>query len=77
MHRDLDRLVAEMVAKGLGAESVAVRSGYASIAITVATGANTITRMVEVSRAYESTAKMIDAESDLSRRSVERLGRVQ
>jgi flagellar basal-body rod protein FlgF len=36
-----------------------------------------ITRMVEVSRAYESTAKMIDAEADLSRRSVERLGRVQ
>lgn len=36
-----------------------------------------ITRMVEVSRAYESTAKMIDAEADLSRRAVERLGRVQ
>lgn len=36
-----------------------------------------ITRMIEVSRAYESTAKMIDAEADLSRRSVERLGRVQ
>ncbi len=33
--------------------------------------------MVEVSRAYESTAKMIDSEADLSRRSVERLGRVQ
>jgi len=36
-----------------------------------------ITRMVEVSRAYESTAKMIDSEAELSRRSVERLGRVQ
>ncbi|HEX7885252.1 MAG TPA: flagellar basal-body rod protein FlgF [Phenylobacterium sp.] len=36
-----------------------------------------ITRMVEVSRAYESTAKLIDAEAELSRRSVERLGRVQ
>ncbi len=36
-----------------------------------------ITRMVEVSRAYESTAKMIDSEADLSRRAVERLGRVQ
>jgi flagellar basal-body rod protein FlgF len=36
-----------------------------------------ITRMVEVSRAYESAAKMVDAEADLSRRSVERLGRVQ
>ena len=36
-----------------------------------------ITRMVEVSRAYESTARMIDSEAELSRRSVERLGRVQ
>lgn len=36
-----------------------------------------ITRMVEVSRAYESTAKLIDGEAELSRRSVERLGRVQ
>jgi flagellar basal-body rod protein FlgF len=36
-----------------------------------------MTRMVEVSRAYESTAKMMDAQFDLSRRSVERLGRVQ
>lgn len=41
---------AEMVAKGLGAENVAFRSGYASIAITVSTGANTITRMVDVGR---------------------------
>lgn len=36
-----------------------------------------ISRMVEVSRAYETTAKMIDSEADLSRRSIERLGRVQ
>ena len=36
-----------------------------------------ITRMVEVSRAYESTAKMMDSEAELSRRTVERLGRVQ
>ena len=36
-----------------------------------------ITRMVEVSRAYESTAKMIDSAADLSRRAVDRLGRVQ
>ena len=35
-----------------------------------------ITRMVEVSRAYEQTAKMIDSAADLSRRAVERLGRV-
>jgi flagellar basal-body rod protein FlgF len=36
-----------------------------------------ITRMVEVSRAYEQTAKMMDSEAELSRRTVERLGRVQ
>ena len=36
-----------------------------------------ITRMVEVSRAYEQTAKMIDSEADLSRRAVERLGKLQ
>ena len=36
-----------------------------------------ITRMVEVSRAYERTSKMIDSNFDLSRRAVERLGRVQ
>ena len=36
-----------------------------------------ITRMVEVSRAYESTAKMMDSQADLSRRAVDRLGKVQ
>ena len=36
-----------------------------------------ITRMVEVSRAYEQTSKMIDSQADLSRRAVDRLGRVQ
>ena len=36
-----------------------------------------ITRMVEVSRAYEQTTRMMDSEFDLSRRAVERLGRVQ
>ncbi|MGE5516663.1 MAG: threonine/serine exporter family protein [Bacteroidota bacterium] len=41
---------AEMVARGLGAEGVAFRSGYASLAITVSTGSNTITRMVDVGR---------------------------
>ena len=35
-----------------------------------------ITRMVEVSRAYEQTARMIDSQADLSRRAVERMGRV-
>ncbi len=36
-----------------------------------------ITRMVEVSRAYEQTARMMDSEADLSRRAIERMGRVQ
>ena len=36
-----------------------------------------ITRMIEVSRAYEMTARMMDSEADLSRRAVERMGRVQ
>jgi flagellar basal-body rod protein FlgF len=36
-----------------------------------------ITRMVDVSRAYEQTAKMMESEADLSRRAVERLGRAQ
>ena len=36
-----------------------------------------ITRMIEVSRAYESTAKMMDSEHELSRRAVERLGKLQ
>jgi flagellar basal-body rod protein FlgF len=36
-----------------------------------------ITRMIEVSRAYEQTAKLMDSEADLSRRTVERMGRVQ
>ncbi len=32
--------------------------------------------MIEVSRAYESMARTIEGSSELSRRSVERLGRV-
>lgn len=36
-----------------------------------------ITRMIEVSRAYQSISKMMDSEHELARRSVERLGRVQ
>ncbi len=35
-----------------------------------------ITRMVEVSRAYEQTSKMIDSEAELTRRTIERMGRV-
>ena len=36
-----------------------------------------ITRMIEVSRAYEQITQMISAEADLSRNSVARLGRLQ
>jgi flagellar basal-body rod protein FlgF len=36
-----------------------------------------ITRMIEVSRAYEQISKMMDAQADLSRSSVERLGKIQ
>jgi flagellar basal-body rod protein FlgF len=36
-----------------------------------------ITRMIEVSRAYESVTQMMSAEFDLSRNSVARLGRLQ
>ncbi|WP_309606723.1 flagellar basal-body rod protein FlgF [Phenylobacterium sp.] len=36
-----------------------------------------ITRMIEVSRAYESTSQMMSAQADLSRSSISRLGRVQ
>ena len=35
-----------------------------------------ITRMIEVNRAYEQTAQMISAQTDLSRNSVSRLGRL-
>ncbi|MBP7815637.1 MAG: flagellar basal-body rod protein FlgF [Phenylobacterium sp.] len=36
-----------------------------------------ITRMMEVTRAYESMAKMMDSNADLSRRSIERMGKAQ
>jgi flagellar basal-body rod protein FlgF len=36
-----------------------------------------VTRLIELSRAYERTSKMMDSAADLSRRSVERMGRVQ
>jgi flagellar basal-body rod protein FlgF len=36
-----------------------------------------ITRMIEVSRAYEQIAQMMNSETDLSRTSIQRLGRVQ
>ena len=35
-----------------------------------------ITRMIEVSRAYEQTTQMISAQTDLSRTSVSRLGKL-
>lgn len=36
-----------------------------------------ITNLIEVSRAYERVAKMVDQTGDLSRRAIERLGRTQ
>lgn len=36
-----------------------------------------IGRMIEITRAYESVAKMMDSTSELSRRSIERMGKVQ
>ena len=36
-----------------------------------------ITRMIEVNRAYEQTNQMMSAQSDLSRSSISRLGRLQ
>jgi flagellar basal-body rod protein FlgF len=36
-----------------------------------------ITRMMDVTRTYESVAKMMDSNADLSLRSIGRLGRVQ
>ncbi len=44
------RETATAVAQGLGAEQVALRLGYASLAITVTGGDNTITRMLGVAR---------------------------
>ena len=35
-----------------------------------------ITNLIEISRAYERMAKLIDSSNDLNRRTVERLGRV-
>jgi flagellar basal-body rod protein FlgF len=35
-----------------------------------------ITNLIEIQRAYESVSRMIENANDLSRRSVERLGRV-
>ena len=36
-----------------------------------------VTRLIEISRAYEQMARMMDAGAELSRRSIDRLGRVQ
>ncbi len=39
-----------LVTRGLGAETIGIRTGYASLAVTVGAGAETITRMCEVGR---------------------------
>ena len=36
-----------------------------------------ITRMIEVSRAYEQITQMMNSEAELSRNSISRLGRLQ
>jgi flagellar basal-body rod protein FlgF len=36
-----------------------------------------LTRMIEVSRAYEQMAKMMDSTADLARSAVQRMGKVQ
>ena len=36
-----------------------------------------ITRMIEVSRAYEQMAKIMDSTAELSKSAVQRMGRVQ
>jgi flagellar basal-body rod protein FlgF len=36
-----------------------------------------VTRLIEISRAYESVTRMMESQADLSRRSIERMGRVQ
>jgi flagellar basal-body rod protein FlgF len=36
-----------------------------------------VSKLIEISRAYEQLSHMMDAQADLSRRSVERMGRVQ
>jgi flagellar basal-body rod protein FlgF len=36
-----------------------------------------VTKLIEISRAYERMAKMMDSSAELSRRSIERMGRVQ
>ncbi len=41
---------AQMVVKGLGADYLGLRTGYASLAITVGNGQNTLSRMVEIGR---------------------------
>jgi flagellar basal-body rod protein FlgF len=69
------RFTAEPEAELMPAPDVRVRQGMLE-------GSNVqpileITNLIEVSRAYERVTRMIDQTQDLSRRSIERLGRVQ
>jgi flagellar basal-body rod protein FlgF len=57
------------------AENATVRQGY--LETSNVKPIIEISRMVEVNRAYETTSKMMDSTADLSRRSIERLGRIQ
>ena len=61
---------------------VAYRGGVKFVRQGMLEGSNVkpileITRMIEVSRAYESTARMMDSTAELSKSAVARMGRVQ
>jgi flagellar basal-body rod protein FlgF len=69
------RFVAPEDAAPVQAETPDIRQGFSE-------GSNVnpvmeITRMLEISRTYEAVSEMIKQNSDLSRRSVERLGKLQ
>lgn len=58
---------AAMVARGLGVDDVGLRSGYASLEITVTSGINTITRMMPVGR-HGVNQRMMSAVYQLAQR---------
>lgn len=75
-----------MIANGLGAEHVELRSGYASLAITVSSGINTITRMSEVGplgvnyrldHAVQALARRVRQESPTPAAVTEELARLE
>ena len=76
----------ELVADGLGAEGHDLRIGYGSLSITVSSGANTITRMIEIGDkgvnqrldyAIRTFAKRIKAQGSTPQATVAELERLQ